>query len=741
MKKTFKIIAGVASLFIALMFVAIIVIPLVVNPNDYKGEIAQLVKESTGRELTINGDIELSLFPWPGVTLGEVTLGNAAGFEAPYFARIDGAEVTLRLLPLLLSQQLEAGTIQLRGLRLNLTTAEDGTTNWAGPGGEQPATEPAAVAPPAASSGAGVALLAIGGVQIDDAQINYTDRASGVRYTIRQFNLETGPLSLNAPLALSLSSQFEASQPAISGELSLQTTVRIDLDSERYRFGSTTLNATLNSEALPGGQATVDLAAEIDLDMLQQTVRLSSLIVKSYGLDMSGELNIEQLTGEMAFNGELNIAEFNPRKVLPALDIELPATADERALSRMQLAFSLDGSLNQYNLNPLKLVVDESRLSGNLALSMNETSLPAIRYALSLDQLDADRYLPPPAAPSTAVSGTSKSAVTQNTTPPPLATPATAGAAAATLPMETLRTLELQGTLAIGKLTLSGLQLSEIKTAVAAREGKIRLYPLSAKLYQGEYSGDLRLDARGEQPVISLNESLKRVQLGPLLKDYMGEERVSGVGTVTAKLTASGDTQEAVTRTLTGTVTLHVTDGAMKGVNLVQLVHEAQAKLKGQPQPPPSAALNSTDFAEMKATINITNGVVRNRDLSIKSPYLRIGGEGQADLVQESLDYLAKAVITKTEQGQGGAEIDSLRGVTLPVRITGSFSEPAFKLELGDALKAQAKAAVAKKKAELKAKLEQERADEKAQLQQKLDAEKERLKQKAEEKLKGLFGR
>lgn len=741
MKKTVKIIAAL----LGLLLLALLIIPLLFNLNDYKGEIERLAKEASGRELQINGEIELSLFPWLGVTIGEVTLGSAPGFDER-FASIERAEVKLRLIPLL-SRRLEAGVVVLRGLRLDLSVAEDGTTNWedlaagqavstgqdAGGQGENGVPDALeSTSPdidPNTDGGVSLAALAIGGLQIEDAEVSYIDHTNNSRYAVKELSLRSGSLSLEAPLEVALSTQFEASQAELSkfrGQLELQTRIRFDLANERYHFTESTLEVMLKGAELPGGEATLGFSADIDLDLQQQTITLSPLELKGYGLVLSGEFNAQQILSDaLAFNSDLRIAEFNPRSVMQTLAMELPETADTAALSRVQLSFAVDGTLDQYKLQRLELILDESRIGGELQLVMLDAPLPAVKYALSIDQIDLDRYLPPSAEASDAA-----------VVAAPIATPASAGAAAATLPLETLRALDLNGTLEIGKLKLSGLQLSEIKTTVAARAGVIRLQPLSATLYQGQYQGDLTLDVRADQPKISLNESLQQIHVGPLLKDYMGEEKIRGVGSVTAKLTANGATSDAISSSLNGTAAIAFVDGAIKDLNLVQMVREAEAQIKGQSPPPTSAELRETDFAELKASFDITNGLVKNSDLSIKSPFLRVAGAGQADLVDESIDYLAKAVISKTEQGQGGAELDALRGLTLPVRIRGTFDNPTFKLELGDLLEAEAKKALAKEKAELKAKFEQRKAEEQAELQQKLEAEKRRLKEAAEKKLK-----
>jgi AsmA protein len=741
MKKVFKIIAALVSLLLVLLLAAVLIIPLVFNPNDYKGEIEQQVMDATGRELTIDDDIELTLFPWIGVSLGEVTLGNAAGFDEARFARIERAEVKLRLMPLL-SQRVEASTVILHGLRLNLAIAEDGTTNWDDLAGE-PASETPAVSPDTpmadtaapSSPGIGLAALAIGGLHIEDAEVLYDDKASGVRYAVKQLSLKTGPVSLNAPLDVAFSSQFESSEPDMSGQLELKTRVQFDLNNERYSFTATTLDATVRGSDLPQGRAVVNLAADIDVDMQQQTAALSAFRLTSYGVELSGAFDATQILGDVAFDGTLLVAEFNPKTVMQTFEIAPPETADATAMSSMQLTTSINGTLQQYNLQDLQIILDQTRIEGDVQLAMSDAPMPAVKYALTIDQIDADRYLPP-------VVEVSEAAAPAASTPAPIATPASgAGAAASTLPMETLRELNVNGTFDIGKLKLSALNLSEIKTKVVAKAGVIRMHPISANLYQGQYQGDIKLDARGDVLKLALNEAMKQIHVGPLLKDYMGDDKVRGIGTVLAKLSASGETPEAITKTLNGTASIAFVDGAVKGVNIVQMIREAEAKLKGKTLPPASGDYKDTDFAEMKASFNITDGLVKNNDLSIKSPFIRVGGEGQVNLVTETIDYLVKTVITKAEQGQGGAESDALRGLTIPVRIGGTFDKPEFKVELGDLLKEQAKQALEAEKAKLKAELEQLEAEKKAEIQQKIDAEKARAEDKLKDKLKGLFGR
>ncbi len=104
MKKFLKRFAISLGILLLIFLLALVVIPLVVDPNDYKDQIQNVVKTHTGRDLNLTGDIKLSLFPWIGVELGKTSLDNAAGFGSKPFAAIESVDIRVKLLPLLESK-------------------------------------------------------------------------------------------------------------------------------------------------------------------------------------------------------------------------------------------------------------------------------------------------------------------------------------------------------------------------------------------------------------------------------------------------------------------------------------------------------------------------------------------------------------------------------------------------------------------------------------------------------------
>ena len=88
-----------------------------------------------------------------------------------------------------------------------------------------------------------------------------------------------------------------------------------------------------------------------------------------------------------------------------------------------------------------------------------------------------------------------------------------------------------------------------------------------------------------------------------------------------------------------------------------------------------------TDFSEMIASFDIKNGVAHNEDLSMKSPLLRVTGAGDIDIANETINYLAKPTVVASLKGQGGAGLEELNGLTVPIKLTGTFAKPSYGID------------------------------------------------------------
>ncbi|WP_455199463.1 AsmA family protein, partial [Kaarinaea lacus] len=501
-----------------------------------------------------------------------------------------------------------------------------------------------------------LAMLAIDGLELKDGHIEWDDQQSGQKIYIDKLTLMTGPLALPAPVDVSLSMDLQLTQPKIKDHVEFKGKVIAKLD--------------------------------------EHSIELKALQLNALGIALSGQLGINGLDTTPQASGHIQLASFSPRDLASKLEINLPDTRDSAVLKKAAADIVFTASPQEAKLNKLSLQLDDSEITGTA--SVKNFAVPAIRFNLDANEIDVDRYLPPPSKKTSA-----------SHVPP---TPGSAATAATQLPLAPLRTLDIDGNLSLGKLTAVGAQLSTMKLGIKGQGGQIHLHPLEASLYDGRYDGDIRLDVRTNTPKVSVNEKLTTVNVGPLLKDVMGKELVSGTANIAAQLTSTGHELDTIKSTLNGTAHFSFNDGKVNGVNIGQMIREAYAKLKKKPEPPKTE--NATDFAEMTGSMTVTNGVIRNKDLNAKSPLLRIKGEGKVDLPRERVDYHVNAAIVESNEGQTGKELEELKSLIIPIKVTGKLTDPRFGLDLGPVLQKRAKEVIdtkiEKEKKEIKKRIEKD---------------------------------
>jgi AsmA protein len=801
MQRILKIVLGLVGALLALLLVAAIGAILFIDPNDYRDTIASKVEEQTGRTLAIEGEIKLSLFPWLGLKLGAMELGNAEGFADQPFARIGAAEARVKLLPLL-KLQTEIDTVVLRGLVLNLQRRADGVSNWddLAKGGEAPVVE---TEQPVSEADAQkleqmLGALAIGGIVLEEATIEWRDELLKQRVVLKHLNFRAGEIRIATPIPLQLSTEFVSTAPELSGSLRLAADVSADPLAQRYAATGMALRTTLSGAALPGGKLEAEIGGDAEVDLVAGEASLKGLTVKGMGAEVGADLRVSKLLGQPdaegrlsvtlndvnkllslapagavpadlklaalngtrlqaalkfslagqsasvapltlalpgvelkltaegkqiidkpAFSGELASGEFVPRQLLADLGITLPEMADPAVLGKAQLQSRFSGGLDEVALSGLSLQLDESTFSGDA--SVRNFAAPVIRYTLLLDAIDVDRYLPPPSEAPAAP-----------------ATPATAGAtAAADLPLELLRKLNIDGTLQLGRVKVMNLRSDTIVTTLKADKGRFRLHPLSANLYQGSYSGNVAFDVSGKEPQLSMDERLNGVEAGPLLKDFMGKDYVTGTAELQAKLTATGIEPLAIRNSLNGSGSFSFAKGAVKGFNLGQLIRNADALYRKQPQP--KEEVRETDFSELRGSFAVKDGLVTTSDLAARSTVFQVAGKGTVNLVSEKLNLRLDTTIVSDLRDATGERSGDLKGQKIPVTIGGSFSEPEFGVDLASVLKEKAQAEVDKKRAEIEADIERQKKAAELEAKKRLEEEKKKLEQQMQDKLKKML--
>jgi AsmA protein len=697
MNRFFQVLLGLLALFVVLVLAAVILIPMFVDPNDYREEIARAVEEETGRSFEIEGELSLSVFPWLGLEVGRMRLGNPPGFGDDPFLEIGSAGVGARLLPLLLSRRLEISTLRLDGLRVHLIQLADGSTNWEDLGGDGEA----APAPREPADGRGFQLDRVGGLRLTDALVRLEDRGADSLIELSIPALSTGELapgqafpveaevvvSLEAgtpPIATSLAASIDLDEDFASGTVrGLRVSGESGLNGGRQTFSVRTpalrfategpsfeiedfeLGFEATGREVPGGSLSGKLSApRVTADLDAQTLAIPALSTEFAGLRGRADLSGTRILDDPVFAGRFDLEEFSPRVLLERLGEDSPDTADRQVLGRASFGARFRGGPESVELEELRFLLDDTTLTGTAGIGFGEVT--RIRSELRLDEIDLDRYLPPePEQPVEPAPGEDV----------PLA-------------FDWLDGLDLDASFRAGMLKVNGLTLTELEGRAVARGGVLTLQPFGAELYGGRVRGSARLDARQTPATFSLEQSLSALQVLPFVQDLADFDRLTGVAQLAANLTTSAASTAGLTSGLNGELTFDVSDGALKGVNLWYEIQRAHALARGRPAPQRTSP--DTEFRQLKGTAVIRDGLLVNQDLVGGLPFLGLTGRGEVNLAEAALDYRLNATVIRQAIDEATGEASELAGLSLPLRLSGSLDSPSVSVDLSGLLRDRA---------------------------------------------------
>jgi len=656
------------------------------NPNDYKPQIVRLVREDLDRTLKIDGDIKLTFYPTLGASLGGLSLSERASDKA--FASVKAARVALQLLPLL-SHELVVNQIEVRGLRANLVKYKSGTTNVDDLTGSE-AHKPKQVPAGEEQSTHGPIRFSIDHVLIEDARLGYVDDRSGAKYTLSRLNLKTGKIAAGTPSDIDLAMAIGASEPKLNVDTRLKTRLTFDPDSRHFKLEDIDLSAKGEAAGVKLAALSIKGSAEGDARAIKSDALVLEFDAKQ------GDKTIEgKLASPLAVDLDAQVYELNK------LNAEITVTDANSA--RRPVAINIIGSAHanlpkQSARLDFSTKFDESTVTGKAGLA--HFNPPFYVFDVNVDKLDVDRY-----------TGAKK----------PEGQAAQAGKKPEqTLDFSALKALQAKGSIRVGTLKVANLKAQNVRLDVKAGGGRLEVNPLTASLYQGTLNGSLSLVAAAT-PQITVKQNLAGISIGPLLRDAIDKDMLEGKGRVTLDVSGEGKTLSAIKKALNGSASLDLTDGALKGINIAATIRNARARLgslKGETTQASNVA-EKTDFTELKTSFAIKNGIARNSDLSLKSPLLRMAGEGDINIGADRVDYLAKATLVATAAGQGGKDRSELDGITIPVHISGPYASLSYRLDFNALMRGAAQQKIDEKKEEVKSKIEN------------------RLK----DQLKGLFGR
>lgn len=634
---------------------------LIINPPSdlIRQAIAEQVKARTGRDLVVAGPASITFYPGVGVSLQHVALSAPPGMTGNLLT-MQALDISVKAMPLL-RREVDIRRLVLTKPVFDLRVTKSGKRNWDFAAAEGlthlaqagPAAGVATDAPPPAAQGGrelpsrlrDIKHLQFDDVRIVDGTMRLTDERNGKVQEIKAVNVNVSLKSLQSPLNASGNLAWKGERVVFDGKLSNASTV-LEEKPARLTFNASNKHFTAAYDGTVFIKDGADLEGRVTASA--ESARglaawLGTVLPPALGF---GPLSI---TGTLLTKG--NVTTFSNAK------------------------FSLDGATGDGTVSV--------RTGG---------ARPYVNANLKVTELDLNKYLA--TGPGVIATQTSQPAPESGDASAPdgqdqieklLNNPGTkvygaaqrAGWSSDTFNLTLLNAADADAKLQLGRLLFRDIKVGQSALTVALKNRVMKTSFDDIRLYDGRGTGFMNVDATGSAAVIGANILLDNASAQPLLTDAAGVSWLSGKANIALQLAATGASQLQLVESLNGKAELKFKDGAISGFNVAGAVRGFQQGNLSGLQAAPS---EKTDFSEMKATFNVTNGIAHNQDLTLISPLLRVTGAGDIQLPPRTIDYTLKPKLVASLQGQSNQ--DALSGLEIPVRISGPWSNPKYDADL-----------------------------------------------------------
>lgn len=609
-----KLILGLVAL-VVLVLGAAVVVPFFVPTEVYKEQLTAAVRDATGRELIIGGDVGLSVFPRIELEAKKVTFSNMPQGRATYMASLEELVVRLQLLPLL-SGEVRVDSFVLIDPVITLEIDHKGRANWdfespdARAGSPDPATEDET------SAGATPVLaeISLGDVRLVNGKVSYRDAREGGVTELSDINMVIELPSLDAPVTAAGSVVWNREKVNLA----------LTVDNPRA--------------LLAGAPSAVDV--ELNAGPVSVAFVGTAKAAGPLAIDGTVELSVPSIRGLAAWTGN-------------------PLSAPGDGLGPLAIRGELAVNGAQVHFRKAEIALDGMTARGDFQVDTG-ARVAHLKGRLDWDALDLNLYLAGDGeAPATTGQVAKKAGPGQWSDDP--------------IDFGGLKAANADFDLTIGSIVLDRIKIGKSAVKMRLNNGRLDVGLKQLALYGGNGTAKLVVNARGRVPLVSATLSLTGVQLEPLLTDAAGFDKLSGTASLELTIKTHGRTERQMVAGLNGTGSMSSADGALRGLNLASMVSNAASAFLGQAE----RRQAKTDYAEMKASFTIVNGVLSNRDLNLVGPHVSVTGSGTADMNRRTLKYrvvpTALAASTRIVDGPG---------IAVPVLIDGPWHDPRFRPDL-----------------------------------------------------------
>lgn len=716
-----------------LIFLGFVGAVSLIDFNQYKPQLEQEVSQRTGHEFKIAGAIEVSVFPF-AFSASDVALKNspaiAERFQRENLLSVKQVRAELSVWSLLVDKQLAIKGLELIEPQLTLLQDEQGY-NWQKlaklAGLNKPLKQAlkqslmddwqrhSAVAtaqdlanfkdalrfvdssqtsppqsdaqPPETISNSTV--WHFDSVIIKQGAFEHQDRRVGHMGEITELNLLAFDVTLGQPFQVRSDFLYSntLNQRRYQFDVSANVDVSEDFSSLHVTNWQGIFNLTLPEEEKVPPMRLVTEGQRFMLDFLNEQVAFDGLTLTALGSSFTssfkGRFGINpELSGRMQANN------VDARKWFYHLGLPLPGFVNDQALTSMGGTMNWQLAEHKWSFNEIEAQLDNTRLTGNIwqeskaqAAIQSATQTPTYLFDLTVDKLNLNDYLartddefftllkafsePEDAAEKVDQKEDKKVSrpadnQQKNGTYLPLA-----------VPVSLLRSLQAEGQVQIGGITLDEMALENVQINLTAQQGKIQLAPFDAHLFKGRLASKFELNVNGDTPAYRWYGQLEKVALGAFLNAGWQTKPLDGILNAHFNLSTLGSNPQRLIQNLQGELNLKSAAGEFYGVNLQKL-------LTGQN----SKAGDKTPYQNLVITGKLDKGVVKAKTFAVESDGLFGRGFGSLDLNKATMLSQLKVRIA-----QPPASLSHLKGLMVPVSYGGPLDNLTWSVDLQSLLK------------------------------------------------------
>lgn len=698
MKITLRILGGILVLVIVLIGVAVVTINAV-DVSSYQGLVTDRVAAATGRQLTIEGPIEVELALSPSISATGIRLANAEWGSEPSMLTVETFETRLALIPLIFGEH-QIDYVLLDGVEVLVESGPDGQSNWQF--GDGAAARPAGELPAAAD------LPRITDIVFQNVRVRQRqgDPSADLVTTIRHSKAHLE--DLRSPIQMSVDAAWRDTAFKANGELGAPVIltqpgapypIDLTIDGEGLRA---TVKGTIGA---PLQVSDLSLTAEAAIDNAQTLTALlgpgvPALTPVKLAASISGaasDLKIGAIRAELAdtkVSGQMSYAATGERpritanlqseridmaalmaampapppapesadsgaeekpaaapvSPLKAYDVEASVAVGELVLPAQTIR-DLSAKVVLVNgvaqINPLSFSLGEGDARGDVGGKASvdlASARPTFDVELSASKLD----LAPLAGPADDAGGS------ENVFPD---TP---------FDLSMLKGMDGRLRFTGQDLRWTGLSVPELDLDANLADGALAVAPFSAVVAGSRLSAEMGVDANGAVPRMDLLMVSEALDVGRLLSELEVSRAVRGTAKANLSLSGAGGSMAALMGGLNGHARLLMSDGRIKTQALDLAVGGLQTVLG-------TMFTGGSEWAVVNcaaADFGVESGLATARALVADTEFSTVAGTGDVDLGDEQIDLLF------TPESKGVT-----LNVAVPVKVTGPLAAPRVGLD------------------------------------------------------------